>query len=1853
MGWRARRREIVKYGTGAGLVALIAGYASVSSAGSGTILPPDMAPSVANRIELQVHLKASASQAQLDLLKQQMRAANRTICDMTDGNFRISKVTATRGEASEGTADIWWYPNLGRATAGQVGHFGEGAGNHVLLYGFDPSASTTGFTGATIAHELGHHIFGLLDQYPEGPRGVSFDGPDQLSDALTVGATTLPIGPFFRSQFGAPFFHRQRSDALSSRNNSIMQQSMHQVCVVSDPTSANFGLADGDINPILRQDDACLSNADCSGGYVCQTPDSGVSTLDTVQRSSEFSIRTNYDPVKGTFSAGSPTTGLEAKELVVLGFLAANETPNCGDANTESPPHADLGQQCGRKGGQASCAPGSAGNVATCDRCLIEKSFCFTAVNTCGNGQLESGEECDNGQITTTPVGSCSQLPALTGGSLYCNVNCLFDTNECSPTLTPPLDESSLVNAAASSTFWTSTLAYDQDGVTGHAANFRSETALTPLNFDRLGRSEHAIYLFASQRTRTFTGSRGFNQPGTGTHELWTLVFAADKAEFGGPAGGLQKLGTYEIELVDAQYAAAHPPLAAMTVLSGPAQLLLGKDTPTGPFTRNTNAKLTLAPKLAGLLMVSELNGFQVPTRNRVHRFWNGGSLYARNGVSADGSKEVPQYAAPPSSLWSRIAFNAQSGRYEASAQSIWFGRRALDSTYEIDIPGFPKLTPDQVAVNQAGVDHNDQNVLPQVFPSDWEIASTVLSARWGITIAPPLGLPDPRFNTTDANMDTIPDQCPDPEFVLFDPTVLTANDQVIFVLDRSGSMATLDSPGAGDLQGLARLDFTKAAADALLNLLKFNDEPQFGLVWFSDGAETKVGSMAALRHLVSGTLADDPVNDKIGIQTVIDTYLRQSNNPPETPVANGFTGTAAALKTAATLFEPANGGVRMIVLLTDGLANIPLGGAGSDDAANRQRALADVKTVTDQLALDKIQVETVTTGSDAPQTMAQGIASTTGGTALDAPRSQEIAPSFLEVYGKLHGDQLVRSHQEMPRLGVVFSRIVPIHDIQVEHGAQALTVIMSDNQQSCTGAGCPYLGNPRLTDPQGNLVAPTVMSSRYSLWRIPAPSAGQWQLADISDFGQWQPGAESRPWRSLVSAVVHNPNADCLASVSKAIVNDDQSVTVAVTPYSGQPVRTGASVSGYMLRPDRVQVPLTFTSSDLDSARRTVIKPSQFVGQGTYVVTARCDVTAGAEREIGEDPPGNDNRLAKPLPSEDTEAFTREVTKTFWVNSATQPSLPGTVTLQPGQVDRGQIYWGDGDLDRIPNGAESSGDYDHDGIVNSRDSDANGNDKPDATDGALLPQPNGNYERWDNVSGTAVANIPLNREPDFVSTLSTLEAPTNVGDNFGARITGLISPPTSGNYTFFISGDDNVALYLSSSADPANKVRIAYHNGFTGVREWNKFATQKSAPTPLQAGSLYYIEAQMKEGAGADHMAVGWLKPGQSGTTPSEITPLPFPASSQPKGDGYLIYEKWINVTGSNVSDIPLNRAPDYTENRSELRAPSNIREDYGVRMRGWITAPSSGAYTFWISGDDHVALYFSRTGLPANKERIAYHDSYTGELEWNRFSTQKSASINLVAGRRYYVEALMKESSGNDHVAVGWLKPGQTGSVPSEVIPGSQLSPYVEPVLPPGAVACVSQALPRVSASASSQESSALSSSKAIDGNVSTRWSSLFSDPQWLTVDLGEVQHIGRVKLTWEAAASADYDLRVSDDNINWRTIYTDSQGNGGVDDITSVSTTARYVRMYSRSRKTVYGNSLFEMEVFGDANEDCFAVLGERYEAKRQQVAERAAGGCSLHPASGVPRSHWAWFVALASALSLARRRYRRGGGRSRTA
>lgn len=104
------------------------------------------------------------------------------------------------------------------------------------------------------------------------------------------------------------------------------------------------------------------------------------------------------------------------------------------------------------------------------------------------------------------------------------------------------------------------------------------------------------------------------------------------------------------------------------------------------------------------------------------------------------------------------------------------------------------------------------------------------------------------------------------------------------------------------------------------------------------------------------------------------------------------------------------------------------------------------------------------------------------------------------------------------------------------------------------------------------------------------------------------------------------------------------------------------------------------------------------------------------------------------------------------------------------------------------------------------------------------------------------------------------------------------------------------------------------------------------------------------------------------------------------------------------------------------------------------------------------------------------------------------------------------------------------------------------------------------------------------AVDGSAATRWSSAYSDPQWIYVDLGSSRSISSVRLSWEAAYGKAFKIQVSNDASAWSDVYSTTTGTGGVQSISFSPTNARYVRMYGTQRGTTYGYSLWEFEVYG---------------------------------------------------------------------
>jgi len=106
------------------------------------------------------------------------------------------------------------------------------------------------------------------------------------------------------------------------------------------------------------------------------------------------------------------------------------------------------------------------------------------------------------------------------------------------------------------------------------------------------------------------------------------------------------------------------------------------------------------------------------------------------------------------------------------------------------------------------------------------------------------------------------------------------------------------------------------------------------------------------------------------------------------------------------------------------------------------------------------------------------------------------------------------------------------------------------------------------------------------------------------------------------------------------------------------------------------------------------------------------------------------------------------------------------------------------------------------------------------------------------------------------------------------------------------------------------------------------------------------------------------------------------------------------------------------------------------------------------------------------------------------------------------------------------------------------------------------------------------------AVDGQSNTRWSSDVLEDQWLAVDLGENTTVSGVELVWETAYAAEYVIEISADGEQWQEVARNLNGSGGVERLQFEPVTTRWIRMRALKRGTIFGVSLWEFCVTGNA-------------------------------------------------------------------
>ena len=264
--------------------------------------------------------------------------------------------------------------------------------------------------------------------------------------------------------------------------------------------------------------------------------------------------------------------------------------------------------------------------------------------------------------------------------------------------------------------------------------------------------------------------------------------------------------------------------------------------------------------------------------------------------------------------------------------------------------------------------------------------------------------------------------------------------------------------------------------------------------------------------------------------------------------------------------------------------------------------------------------------------------------------------------------------------------------------------------------------------------------------------------------------------------------------------------------------------------------------------------------------------------------------------------------------------------------------------------------------------------------------------------------------------------------DTFSVRWSGQIESIYTEQVSFFVTADDGVRLWV---------------DGQLLIDRWSSTPVANATGSiPLVAGRKYDLQLEYFENTNSAAVSLEWSSVSQA----RSIVPTTrlFPSER-----GSILKETWTGVVGSSVAALTsiaqYPNSPDTATSLNSFELVANTGDHYGDRLRGQLFAPTTGEYTFYIAGDETAELWLSNSADAANKLLIASVLSPTLSREWTRFPSQRSSVVNLVAGQSYYIEALHKESTGIDHLAVAWTRPGQSSI---EIIEGQYLAPVLATV-------------------------------------------------------------------------------------------------------------------------------------------------------------------------------------------------------------
>ena len=108
--------------------------------------------------------------------------------------------------------------------------------------------------------------------------------------------------------------------------------------------------------------------------------------------------------------------------------------------------------------------------------------------------------------------------------------------------------------------------------------------------------------------------------------------------------------------------------------------------------------------------------------------------------------------------------------------------------------------------------------------------------------------------------------------------------------------------------------------------------------------------------------------------------------------------------------------------------------------------------------------------------------------------------------------------------------------------------------------------------------------------------------------------------------------------------------------------------------------------------------------------------------------------------------------------------------------------------------------------------------------------------------------------------------------------------------------------------------------------------------------------------------------------------------------------------------------------------------------RIQGYITAPATGIYTFWLSASGPAEFWLADSDQPGDPVRRARVPVASGVSQWDADPAQQSMRIALTAGKTYCFDLLHRPAASGAHLGLAWRRPAMPA--PARRMRGPMLS-------------------------------------------------------------------------------------------------------------------------------------------------------------------------------------------------------------------